>query len=733
MEFDFQSAFQPATPPYTDSSGAEFDEAISSLLEQSPQQEGVDMGDTNELQNWLQSQPIFNAYDDPFQSLQAGLSNSNGVSVDPQGLMLADLQSMQSAYPQDTAEAGGPADGAADRPAAQPKSAKRKAADSGQTTKKQKSEAQKQRFPKPPQPVPPPPSHGGPKNPSHNAVERRYRNNINTRILSLRCAVPALVAKPPPQTSSRRKAPPLYVEGVAVPNKINKQTVLIGATDYIRRLRGREQRLMREVELLRSKLPIAEKGLWENEWGAVDDRELYDEVEDFAPPDNAFVDLIDEPDTKTSTSATSDEQQSQQSPSSDGSSAPRYLLGMFLSFGLLQKPYQKQQNIFRRHFEEGTVLSSSLPPIASDEGIHWREHIIPDLYHPRVHDIIQTVLIFLTLVVLLYPLLPKVKSNPIVKGVEIGWMSFQRLLNFKIGGGGTTDEIIKRAQRQIYNPKEYSKLDKMHTYMTLASSQQWKDTPLKAATAALHSISSKLWKSAQTMKGLENEPRYVQLALERDLNDATQLCRIGDSNDDLNVLQKISVNVSILALEELWSLIFTQIVEEKASASDVQLINKAITQLVTSSKDLPVVKTMSTLSAAMWALFQGKTDIALRLSSRVNKGDGSLKCLQVFRMLTNTSDDIEDNEGAVDKRFTRCDDLATIAMLYFSLKVSLQGIKEENDNKQQARSLYGLTLRLRSLLGSLDKEESKLLDNNTFDAAVDCLQVTGYKLMGFEF
>lgn len=142
MEFDFQSAFQPATPPYTDSSGAEFDEAISSLLEQSPQQEGVDMGDTNELQNWLQSQPIFNAYDDPFQSLQAGLSKSDGVSVDPQGLMLADLQSMQSAYPQDAMQA----DGAADKAAAQPKSAKRKAVDSGKTIKKQKSEAQKRQL-----------------------------------------------------------------------------------------------------------------------------------------------------------------------------------------------------------------------------------------------------------------------------------------------------------------------------------------------------------------------------------------------------------------------------------------------------------------------------------------------------------------------------------------------------------------------------------------------------------
>ncbi|TIC40885.1 hypothetical protein E3Q08_03537 [Wallemia mellicola] len=716
MEFDFQSAFHPATPPYTDSSGAEFDEAISSLLEQSPQEQHVDISDTNELQNWLQSQPIFNAYEDPFQSLQAGLLNTDSVGVDPRGgLMLPNLQAMENVQPQE-----------ASKPVDQPKATKRKAGDSSNITKKQKSEAQKQRFPKPPQPVPPAPSHGGPKNPSHNAVERRYRNNINTRMLSLRCTVPALVAQPPPQTSSRRKPPPLYVEGVAVPNKINKQTVLIGATDYIRRLRGREQRLMREVELLRATLPPAEKISWEKEWGAVDDRDLYDTIEDFVPPDNTFVDLVDEP-----ISSTSDEQQSQQSPSSDGSSAPRYLLGMFLSFGLLQKPYQKQQHLFRRRFEEGTILSSSLPSNATDEQFQWRQHIIPDLYHPHVHDIIQTILICLTLAVLLYPLLPSVKSNPLVKGVEIGWMSLQRLFSFK--RGETTDGTIKHAQRQIYSSKDYSKIDKLHTYMTLASSRQIKESPLALATAALHSSSNKHWKAAQAMKTLENEPRYVQLALERDLNDALQLCKMGDNTSELNVLQKISTNVSILALEELWSLIFTQIVEEKASASDVQLINKAITQLMISSKDLPFVSTMSILSAAMWALFQGKTSIAFRLASNVSREASSLKCLRVFSMLTNTSINLEDDdEDVTDKQFARCDDLATVTMLYFSLKISLQGVKEGDENKEQARSLYGLTLRLRSLLGSLDKEDSKLLANDTFDAAVDCLQVTGYKLMGFE-
>lgn len=264
-------------------------------------------------------------------------------------------------------------------------------------------------------------------------------------------------------------------------------------------------------------------------------------------------------------------------------------------------------------------------------------------------------------------------------------------------------------------------------------------SPVALATTALHTNSTKLWKEAQTLKGLESEPKYVQLALEREISDAQQLCTMGDGKDDLNVLQKISTNVSILALEELWSLIFTQIVEEKASVSDVQLINKAIGQLVSSTRELPAVGTMSILSAAMWALFQGKRESAFRLAARISGRSASLKSLQVFRMITNTSENLdevdqEDESEVVDKHFGRCDDLATIAMLYFSLKISLQSVKagEVSKQKEQAKSLYGLTLRLRSLLGSLDKADGKLLDEGTFDNAIECLQVTGYQLMGFE-
>ncbi|EOQ99569.1 hypothetical protein J056_001654 [Wallemia ichthyophaga EXF-994] len=101
---------------------------------------------------------------------------------------------------------------------------------------------------------------------------------------------------------------------------------------------------------------------------------------------------------------------------------------------------------------------------------------------------------------------------------------------------------------------------------------------------------------------------------------------MGASNKkaDLNVLQKISSSVSVLALEELWSLIFTQMVQEKASVGDVQLINKAVGQLVSSTRNLPTVDTMSMLSAAMWALLQGKKESALRLAAQLSGRTASL-------------------------------------------------------------------------------------------------------------
>lgn len=57
---------------------------------------------------------------------------------------------------------------------------------------------------------------------------------------------------------------------------------------------------------------------------------------------------------------------------------------------------------------------------------------------------------------------------------------------------------------------------------------------------------------------------------------------------------------------------------------------------------------------------------------------------------------------------------------------------EGSKRKEQAKSLYGLKFRPRSLLGSLDNADGRLPDESAFDAAVDCLPVTGYQLTGLK-
>lgn len=89
---------------------------------------------------------------------------------------------------------------------------------------------------------------------AHNAIERRYRNNINDRIAELKNAVPALLyAKVKDSRSSsagtkrshRASADEddededgeEYLDGVAVATKLNKATILRKATEYILHLK----------------------------------------------------------------------------------------------------------------------------------------------------------------------------------------------------------------------------------------------------------------------------------------------------------------------------------------------------------------------------------------------------------------------------------------------------------------------------------------------------------------
>lgn len=90
---------------------------------------------------------------------------------------------------------------------------------------------------------------------AHNAIERRYRSNINDRIAGLRDVVPALREMRPRDGRRKRRRGKAeaeeLVDGVTAATKFSKAAVLTKATEYICYLKSREVQLSREVAGLR--------------------------------------------------------------------------------------------------------------------------------------------------------------------------------------------------------------------------------------------------------------------------------------------------------------------------------------------------------------------------------------------------------------------------------------------------------------------------------------------------
>ncbi|GME81585.1 unnamed protein product [Ambrosiozyma monospora] len=82
---------------------------------------------------------------------------------------------------------------------------------------------------------------------SHNIIEKKYRTNINAKILELRDAVPTLRAVNESERISLDE-----LEGLTPAVKLNKASILSKATEYIKHLEAKNMALINEVMALRS-------------------------------------------------------------------------------------------------------------------------------------------------------------------------------------------------------------------------------------------------------------------------------------------------------------------------------------------------------------------------------------------------------------------------------------------------------------------------------------------------
>ncbi|EXX51136.1 uncharacterized protein OCT59_001941 [Rhizophagus irregularis] len=197
---------------------------------------------------------------------------------------------------------------------------------------------------------------------AHNAIERRYRNNINDRINDLKNVVPALCHLK--SKDSKDDDDIDEVDGIPAATKLNKATILRKATEYITYLKNNNQKVKRENETLMKLIETLPGGI-----------DLY----------NIYI-------SNTTPPCGSPDQSIPGSPNPDYESPPtpqtppvgsRALMALFMCMTFFTSPssYITQSHPIDHH-HEGRVLTSSPTPVVEKNSLDVNDGVLTiDLWY----------------------------------------------------------------------------------------------------------------------------------------------------------------------------------------------------------------------------------------------------------------------------------------------------------------------------------------------------------------
>ncbi|GBC09054.1 hypothetical protein RclHR1_08590005 [Rhizophagus clarus] len=203
---------------------------------------------------------------------------------------------------------------------------------------------------------------------AHNAIERRYRNNINDRINDLKNVVPALCHLKSKDSKDDEEVD--EVDGIPAATKLNKATILRKATEYITYLKTNNQKVKRENEALMKLIEALPGGI-----------DLY----------NIYMAECNEPDIHTPPKSVECSPGSSPpcSPKLDYDTPPtppvgsRALMALFMCMTFFTSPSSNiTQSHLTDHHHEGRVLTSSSTPIIEKNSLDVNDGVLTiDLWY----------------------------------------------------------------------------------------------------------------------------------------------------------------------------------------------------------------------------------------------------------------------------------------------------------------------------------------------------------------